>query len=221
MNIVDMHLYFRELAQQAGMQTVRAILPEDIDINLNVAIDAKIKNIVKENAGNVANTKVAHDNAKISQLNSLRSLYRVSTISGSGQGSQTAPYSCRIAAKDVLLFTGFKTIYEGRIYDARIIEIEELGETLNDFCNRAEYNAPLCTVVGDANNIIVDFYTGPIQGRQPDSVRYTYIKVPAVVCHPDVGTQVDSDIVDYLHKDVVKDAVDIYLKAIVATNASN
>ena len=221
MNIVDMHLYFRELAQQSGMQTVRAILPEDIDININIAIDAKIKSIIRENAGNVANTKVAHDNAKISQLNSLRSLYRKATTNGSGQGSQTNPYTCRISSNDVLLFTGFKTVDNGHIYDARIIEIEELGETLNDFCNRAEFDAPLCTVVGDANTITVDFYTGPVQGRAPSSIVYTYIKTPAVVRHPDVGMQVDSDIIEYLHKDVVKAACDTYLRAIVATNASN
>lgn len=221
MNIVDMHLYFRELAQQAGMQTVRAILPEDIDINLNMAIDAKVKRIIRENAGNVSNTKIAHDNAKISQLNSLRSLYKKANASGSGQGSQTNPYTCRISSNDVLLFTGFKSVVDSRVYDVRIIEIEELGETLNDFCNRAEYNAPLCTVTGDVSGITIDVYTGYRQGHPPTSILYTYIKVPDTVCHPDVGRQVDSDIVEYLHKDVVKDAVDIYLKAIVATNASN
>lgn len=221
MNIVDMHLYFRELAQQAGMQTVRAILPEDIDININVAIDTKIKGIIRGNAGNVANTKVAHDNAKISQLNSLRSLYKKGVVTGSGEGSQTSPYTCHIDSDNVLLFTGFKSVYNGRVYDARIIEIEELGETLNDFCNRAEYNAPLCTVTGDASGINVDFYTGYRRGHPLSSIIYTYIKVPDTVRHPDVGMQVNSDIVEYLHKDVVRDAVNIYLKAIVATNASN
>ena len=35
---------FRELAQQMGMQTVRAILMEDIDICLNAAIIEKARN---------------------------------------------------------------------------------------------------------------------------------------------------------------------------------
>lgn len=219
MDIPEMHLYFRELAQQAGMQTVRAILPEDIDININVAIRDIVKRIVKENTKAIdGNTKVARDNSKISQLNSLRSLYRQGNITGNGEGSQTNPYSCEINAENVLLFTGFKTIDDGHLYDARIIEIEELGMTLNDFCNRAEYDAPLCTVVGDYHSITVDFYTGPVQGRAPQGIRYYYIAEPATVCHPDVGAQVDCDLIDYLHEDVVKLAVDYYLKAIANTN---
>ena len=34
MNITDMHIMFRQLAQQMGMQNVRAILPEQIDLLL-------------------------------------------------------------------------------------------------------------------------------------------------------------------------------------------
>lgn len=219
MNIVEMHLYFRELAQQAGMQTVRAILPEDIDINLNVTIRDVVKRIVKENTKAIdGNTKVARDNSKISQLNSLRSLYRQQDLTGNGNGSQTDPYKVSVNANNVLLFTGFKTIDGGHLYDARIIEIEELGMTLNDFCNRAEYDAPICTVIGRYPSIEVDFYTGPVQGRAPQSVRVYYIAEPAVVCHPDVGGQVDCDLIDYLHEDVVKLAVDYYLKAIANTN---
>lgn len=49
MNIGEMHVTFRELAQQMGMQTVRAILMEDIDICLNAAIIEKARNVIVEN----------------------------------------------------------------------------------------------------------------------------------------------------------------------------
>lgn len=221
MNIVDMHLYFRELAQQAGMQTVRAILPEDIDVHLNMAIRDKVKSIVRQNAVAVdSQTKVGRDNSKISQLNSLRSLYRTATATGSGTGAQTNPYKVHLSSAGVLLYTGFKTVDNGHVYDARIVEIEELGMTLNDFCNRAEYDAPIVTIVGDENGIDANFYTGPLQGRAPQNIQYHYIAVPAVVCHPDVGGRVDCDLIEYLHDDVVRGAVNAYLKAIVASNAS-
>lgn len=221
MDIVDMHLYFRELAQQSGMQTVRAILPEDIDVNLNIAIRDKVKSIIQGNVRNIdGNTKVARDNSKYSQINSLRSLYKSEDTNGSGAGSQTDPYVVNIGTSDKLLVTGFKSLYKDRIYDIRIIELEELGATLNDFCNRAEFDAPLCTITGDVNSITLDVYTGPVNGVAPDSIRYSYIKTPNVVCHPDVGDQVDCDLIEYLHDDVVRAAVNMYLKAIVATNAS-
>ena len=35
MTIADMHINFRQYAQQMGMQNVRAILPEQIDILIN------------------------------------------------------------------------------------------------------------------------------------------------------------------------------------------
>ena len=73
MNIGEMHVTFRELAQQMGMQTVRAILMEDIDICLNAAIIEKARNVIVENVGPVPyNDKVARQNASISPVNALR-----------------------------------------------------------------------------------------------------------------------------------------------------
>ena len=49
MNIADMHIMFRQLVQQMGMQNVRAILPEQIDLLLNTAIVDVINEIIKRN----------------------------------------------------------------------------------------------------------------------------------------------------------------------------
>ena len=38
MNTSEMHVMFRQYAQQMGMQNVRAILPEQIDLLLNTAV---------------------------------------------------------------------------------------------------------------------------------------------------------------------------------------
>ena len=46
MTVVEMHVMFRELAQQMGMQTVRAILSEDIDTCLNIAVNDYIKKAI-------------------------------------------------------------------------------------------------------------------------------------------------------------------------------
>ena len=39
MTIQEMHQLFRVVGQQMGMQTIRAILPEEIDVFLNMAIN--------------------------------------------------------------------------------------------------------------------------------------------------------------------------------------
>ena len=43
MTIGEMHVMFRQLAQQMGMQTIRAILPSEIDACINVAVNDVIK----------------------------------------------------------------------------------------------------------------------------------------------------------------------------------
>lgn len=76
MQLTDMHIWFRQYAQQMGMQNVRAILPEQIDLMINTSIDDTVNQIIKENIG-VTNDRILSDNSKIGQINALSSLYTV------------------------------------------------------------------------------------------------------------------------------------------------
>lgn len=79
MNIADMHINFREYAQQMGMQNVRAILPEQIDILINQSIMDTVNQLIRENIG-VTNDRVVTDNSKIGQINAFRTLYDVREV---------------------------------------------------------------------------------------------------------------------------------------------
>lgn len=79
MNIAEMHVWFRQYAQQMGMQNVRAILPEQIDILINTSISDIVNQLIRDNIG-VVNDRVVTDNAKLNQINALRSLYKVAII---------------------------------------------------------------------------------------------------------------------------------------------
>lgn len=79
MTISEMHTYFRQYAQQMGMQNVRAILPEQIDMLLNTSISDTINEIIKENIGTTSD-RVVTDNSKIGSINALRSLYEIKEI---------------------------------------------------------------------------------------------------------------------------------------------
>ena len=83
MNITEMHVWFRQYAQQMGMQNVRAILPEQIDVLINTSISDIVNQLVKENVG-IRNDRVITDNSKIGQINALRSLYSVKELSLDG-----------------------------------------------------------------------------------------------------------------------------------------
>ena len=83
MNLTEMHVWFRQYAQQMGMQNVRAILPEQIDILINTSISDIVNQIIRENIG-VTNDRIITDNSKLGQINALRSLYKVVELDMTG-----------------------------------------------------------------------------------------------------------------------------------------
>ena len=79
MTISEMHSWFRQYAQQMGMQNVRAILPEQIDNLINTSTKDIIDEVINRNVG-TTNDRVITDNAKLANVNALRTLYKVCTI---------------------------------------------------------------------------------------------------------------------------------------------
>ena len=229
MSIEEMHVTFRELAQQMGMQTVRAILSEDIDICINAAIIDKTKEIIASTIGPLPyNDKVSRQNVALSPINALRTLYKNKTLTsdelGNGfteVGSEVNPYTLNISSEGIMLFTSFKLSYNGNtLYDCRIIENEDLGQTLRDFCNRAAKDAPICSIFGETDSITVNFYTGRRNMPKPIAVNYTYIKEPAKVYYDEDTPEnnINCDLPTYLHMDIIKIAVGIYLQSIGAVS---
>ena len=76
MDIAEMHVWFRQYAQQMGMQNTRAILPEQIDLVINTSITDVVNQVITQNIG-ATNDRIITDNSKIGQINALRSLYKV------------------------------------------------------------------------------------------------------------------------------------------------
>lgn len=76
MDISEMHKMFRQYAQQMGMQNVRAILPEQIDLFVNNSISDTINQVITQNIG-ITNDRVISDASKLNQVNALKSLYKV------------------------------------------------------------------------------------------------------------------------------------------------
>ena len=55
MDISEMHKMFRQYAQQMGMQNVKAILPEQIDLLINNSISDTINQVITQNIGIISN----------------------------------------------------------------------------------------------------------------------------------------------------------------------
>ena len=95
MKIDEMHVWFRQYAQQMGMQNVRAILPEQIDLLINTSITDIINQLIRENIG-LTNDRIITDNSKLGQINAFRTLYKVRTI----DMSPVAPTNYQPASED-------------------------------------------------------------------------------------------------------------------------
>lgn len=99
MTIEEMHVWFRQNAQQMGLQNVRAILPEQIDLLLNTSIYDTVNQIIQQNIG-ITNDRVITDNSKIGQINALRTLYKVTEV------AITLPKGINLGRDDTLPFKG-------------------------------------------------------------------------------------------------------------------
>ena len=269
MTTPEMHVMFRQYAQQMGMQNNREILTEQIDLLINTSIMYSVNEIIKQNIG-ITNDRVITDNSKIGQINALRSLYRVSILdmfptnkddryfgfSASDRYSGRMSTSSKNIVKDIpsyMFLVDFSLNYkqtsnigcdgsdtqytppafkpDGLItnfFPVRIIDDSFLADTLNDFILKPRLRSPIIVTYNNGADNVFDLYidkfikdasnsTYYLADRLlPYQLRMSYIAKPAAVAYKeDVGgTNVDCDLPEYMHVDIVKHAVDLYHIAI-------
>lgn len=254
MTIAEMHVWFRQYAQQMGMQNVRAILPEQIDLLINSSITDTINQVITQNIG-ITNDRVITDNSKIGQINALRSLYKVKTVQalpGAGESSTTTPFikgeethilrmyadiknfdnggsestgkfdylylvDLAINYSDLRNSTGSPTVLTN-YFPVRLIDDAYLADTLNDFVLRPRLRTPVAVLYNDQLDIYIDNLTsGKLpENLNPYKLRVSYIAKPAVVAYKSDlgGTDVNCDLPEYMHVDILKHAVDLYRIAV-------
>lgn len=244
MDAPEMHIMFRQYAQQMGMQNVRAILPEQIDLLINTSITDTINQLIKENIG-ITNDRVITDTSKVGQINALRSLYKVNEVTATPSDAPTSDkpftsgaetYIKRITAPlnllsangrsefNYLFLVDLSINYTGNndvrtnYFPIRLIDDIYLADTLNDFVLAPRVRTPIAVIYNNKLDIYIDtLKEGELpQGLEPYKLRVSYIAKPAKVAFlQDVGgTNVDCDLPEYMHVDIVKHAVDLYHIAI-------
>ena len=231
MDIKEMHQTFRVYAQQVGMQNVRAILPESIDIFINDAIGQYVQQVViRENSSSGGRVRTSHGyvNSKssdqpISSLNALRTLYKTINLTiekPSGEQSSMPYLNVPLLAQDVMFYTAFSISYgRNKYYDCRIIEPDELENTLNDYCNGASFDYPICSVYADVNgknylNIYADKNTNKIS-----NLVIKYFEEPAKVCFGYVDRpKTDCNLPTYTHATIVRLAARLFRESIHSAN---
>ena len=217
MDISQMHEMFRTVGQQVGMQDVRAILPESIDIFINIAIIEKARSIVMENTKTAFPNRVSIQNNFVSPINALRTLYRrkeitITDITKDVQLSQL---------DNVFLYTSFAIRYDNNDseYKCRFIDGDKLEETLNDVLNGASWDYPICSMFNGENNSEYLKVFINSNSHTPDAIIIKYIANPAVVKFSKNAAEcINCDLPDYLHSEIVELAVSKFFKSVTATS---
>lgn len=213
MDILAMHEMFRVLGQQMGLERVRGILEESIDIYLNAAIKETVANVVKSNVQTIYKDKITVQDNPISPINGVSTLYKENTFNVNATSGSLVD----ITLRDVQYIFGFSISYPGETTykQCRFIEPDRVDITLDDYCSRASKRYPIITIVNaDENNDSYKFriYTGK---TNVDTLRVKYIKLPNEVS---LEQNISCDLPEHLHKDVVELAVQKYFNSVGSTS---
>ena len=258
MNIADMHIMFRQLAQQMGMQNVRAILPEQIDLLLNTAIIDVVNEIIKRNIAST-NDRVITDNSKIGQINALSTLYKNAEVQIFKYDGHEFTLNSGVNSIQTVMTTGFEfditcnhnpqvektaipsdymyicdfninyytsssvgnTKIKTDWFPVRIIDDIYVADALNDFILAPSFRSPIAHIVNrEEGHIRIKIYIDRKKNNQsnipngviPSNLRVSYLAKPLTVKYAeDVGSlNVNCNLPEYLHGDIVKRAVDLY-----------
>lgn len=247
MDISEMHKMFRQYAQQMGMQNVRAILPEQIDLLINNSISDTINQVIIQNIG-ITNDRVISDASKLNQVNALKSLYKVwkgsiaeATVKGKEKtnyiisfqlplnnfkaaGSYTDDNVSSTAISFLyavdLSINYKKTDFVTNVFPVRIIDDQFVADVVNDFVLAPKMRSPVASIHDNLIELYIDKADAKpedgqaftFKGVSINELRFSYIAKPAIVRFAeDVdGTNVDCDLPEYMHVDIVKHAVELY-----------
>ena len=247
MDIPKMHKMFRQYAQQMGMQNVRAILPEQIDLLINNSISDTVNQVITQNIG-ITNDRVISDASKLNQVNALKSLYKVwkgsiadVTIKGKEKTSYiisfqlplnnfktTGTYTDDENSSTAISFLYVvdlsinykKTDFVTNVFPVRIVDDQFVADVVNDFVLAPTMRSPVASIHDSLIELYIDKADAKPENSQPftfkgvsiNELRFSYIAKPAVVRFAeDVdGTNVNCDLPEYMHVDIVKHAVELY-----------
>lgn len=247
MDISEMHQMFRQYAQQMGMQNVRAILPEQIDLLINNSISDTVNQVITQNIG-ITNDRVISDASKLNQVNALKSLYKVwkgsiadVTIKGKEKTSYiisfqlplnnfktTGTYTDDENSSTAISFLYVvdlsinykKSNFVTNVFPVRIVDDQFVADVVNDFVLAPTMRSPVASIHDNLVELYIDKADAKPEDRQPftfkgvsiNELRFSYIAKPAVVRFAeDVdGTNVNCDLPEYMHVDIVKHAVELY-----------
>lgn len=223
MDISIMHTTFRQYAQQMGMQNVRSILPEQVDIILNTAQTDVLNQIIRENVG------VGGDNStntnKLYEVNVLKPLIKSLPKSLNNNVFELPSDLYFLISITADIYKEHKKTHESsdafeEACNVRIINIARLAETLHDAVLKPTHFSPIACLKEKDNMHVYcgrNKYTG--NDSEIKALYVHYIKKPQQVKLDTAtgNTNVSCEMDESLHEIIVRRAVELYLASIRKT----
>ena len=223
-----MHVLFRTLGQQQGLQQVRGILAESIDEFLNESIIQNARVAILGNAKQYQDVRTPQY-TKVSSLNAYHTLFVTENIVLEPIDEDNRIITVQLQ-KTPLVITNFVVKYakDNKVTkkDCRVIESERLYQTLDDYLNRASHDYPIVSLVnGDTDNQFdISLFTGDSQ-QDTIGMDVSYLKMPAVVHLNEEdweggnqSTSVSCDLPEHLHHQIVENAVALWFQSLGLTS---
>lgn len=208
MTIQEMHQLFRVVGQQMGMQTIRAILPEEIDVFLNMAINEKVREVLLSNVTLNEGTKLMINN-NTSPINYIRTLYKQYVVENTMLLSNTFS----ITNLDAMYFISFAVVYSDNIQKGcRLVEPDRINDILMDFCSSPTKNEPVVVMyTTQANDLVAQVYNN---NNDVYKLIINYISNPVKVSFDE---SISCDLPEYTHNEIVQLAVQKYFNSVGST----
>lgn len=223
---------FRQLAQQMGLQNVRAILTEQIDLLINTSISDIVNQTIAQNIA-VTSNGVLSGNSKIGQINSLITLYKTKEVNfdsvqqGLGEFDRYKYNDSEAEDRgerpiNPLYWIDFSVNYIidtklSNWFPVRIVEDTYLSNVLNDFILKPTLQSPILTVT----NNVLELYVNLNNKASINKLRISYIKKPNKVRYNGNSNNEECDLPEHKHVEVVKHAVELYQIAVSGSLAAD
>ena len=190
----EMITAFRVYGQQVGMQKMRNILDNEIDVFLNSAVVEKIRQVLGTNVNAQFADKVSIQQNSISPINYVRTLVKQTPITTNIPGDIQLMYILGVEVGG---------------HKCRFIEPTDWYSTINDFCNAPSEEYPICTFIDNKFKVNNgnDVTTG---------ATLTYVEYPATIANG-----IDCNLPEYTHDEIVQLAVQKYFVSLNNTQKVN
>ena len=195
MKVKEIHNEFMLLAQQMGMKSVRAILPEELDRLINLEAIEYVKDVFSRNR---ELDGISDNVIRLTELSSLHTSIKLEAeqgdiMFGTGYKIELNNYTTPMFYTSVYSFKGDKS------YRCRLIDLDLVSETMNDYHSKSIVISPICYKTESNIEVIATF--------EIDKFLVNYIKYPTPISSV---TDTTNELSDVAMKEVIKRAVNTY-----------